>query len=188
MHRDQNIIFTRSRNWLYSKWLNIFPFYFGYAVYASLLFMFVLRLNVTTPLSQVRHSFKWFSYILSFRTFHLLFRNSYALQKLAIWMTLQKSQGKYWADVGFSWSQCKHRCTFLKFVLTASIFKWIKKQFPRRKYIQKRIVLIWQNVIHELWVPGYGLRNTNRKAGVEIQKYGSNPCVQIHINLKTLIR
>lgn len=41
---------------------------------------------------------------------------------------------------------------------------------------------------HELWVPGCELRDTNRKAGVEVQKYGSNPWVQIHINFKTLIR
>ena len=41
---------------------------------------------------------------------------------------------------------------------------------------------------HELWVPGCELRDTNRKVGVEVQKYGSNPWVQIHINFKTLIR
>ena len=158
MHREQNIIFTRNRNWLYSKWQNIFPFYLVYTVYASLLFMFVLRLNVTRLLNQVRRSFKWFSCILNFRTFHLLVRNSYVLQKLANWRTLKKYQGKYCAGIGFSWSQWKHRCSLRKFVLTASIFKWIKKS----------------------WVTNYEFQVASYAIQIEKQELKFKSMVQIH--------
>ena len=54
------------------------------------------------------------------------------LKKIHFWRTLKNSQGKYWADADFSWNQWKQIWNLLKLVLTANIFKWIKKPLCTR--------------------------------------------------------